>query len=127
MGMYQDPYSDFGRLSMELLRACRLVVDVGIHWKKWTREQATDYLMKNTPNSEIDCKREIDRYIVWPSQATAYKVGMYKILQFRENAKKNAGEKFDIREFHDVVLKFGAVPLDILEENVNEWVKSKAN
>ncbi|HEY8399759.1 MAG TPA: DUF885 domain-containing protein [Cytophagaceae bacterium] len=125
MGFYKDPYSDFGRLSMELLRACRLVVDVGIHYKKWTRQQATEYLMQNTPNNEVDCVREIDRYIVMPSQATAYKVGMYKILQLREMAKERLKEKFDIREFHETVLKYGALPLDILEENVEKWINSK--
>ncbi len=125
MGLYQDPYSDFGRLSMELLRAARLVVDVGIHSKKWTREQAIKYFTDNTPNSEYDCRKEIERYIVWPSQATAYKIGMLKILELRENAKKKLGDKFDIREFHDVMLTNGAVPLNILEELVDEWVKGK--
>lgn len=125
-GFYQNPYSDFGRLSMELLRAGRLVVDVGIHHKKWTRQQAIDYFMLNTPNSEIDCRREIERYIVWPSQATAYKIGMNKILEVRANAMNKLGNKFDIREFHEVVLKYGALPLNLLEENVNEWVKSKS-
>lgn len=125
MGLYQDPYSDFGRLSMELLRAARLVVDVGIHSKKWTREQAIKYFTDNTPNSEYDCRKEIERYIVWPSQATAYKIGMLKILELREKSKKELGKKFDIREFHDVVLTNGAVPLNMLEELVDEWVKSK--
>jgi uncharacterized protein (DUF885 family) len=125
MGLYQNPYSDFGRLSMELLRAARLVVDVGIHSKKWTREQAIKYFTDNTPNSEYDCRKEIERYIVWPSQATAYKIGMLKILELREKARKQLGNKFDIREFHDVVLTHGAVPLNILEELVDEWVKSK--
>ena len=125
MGLYQNPYSDFGRLSMELLRAARLVVDVGIHSKKWTREQAIKYFTDNTPNSEYDCRKEIERYIVWPSQATAYKIGMLKILELREKAKKQLGNKFDIREFHDVVLTNGAVPLNILEDLVEEWVNGK--
>ena len=125
MGLYQNPYSDFGRLSMELLRAARLVVDVGIHSKKWTREQAIRYFTDNTPNSEYDCRKEIERYIVWPSQATAYKIGMLKILELREKAKKQLGNKFDIREFHEVLLTNGAVPLNILEELVEEWVKGK--
>lgn len=125
LGLYQDPYSDFGRLSMELLRAARLVVDVGIHSKKWTREQAIQYFVDNTPNSEYDCRKEIERYIVWPSQATAYKIGMLKILELREKAKKELGDKFDIRQFHDVVLTNGAVPLRILEELVDEWVKDR--
>ena len=126
MGFYQNPYSDFGRLSMELLRAGRLVVDAGIHYKKWTREQATKYFMDNTPNSEIDCKREIDRYIVWPSQATAYKVGMIRIVELREKAKNALGDKFNIREFHEVVLKFGSLPLNLLEENVYTYISSKS-
>lgn len=125
MGLYQDPYSDFGRLSMELLRAARLVVDVGMHSKKWTREQAITYFVNNTPNSEYDCRKEIERYIVWPSQATAYKIGMLKILDLREKAKQELGHKFDIREFHDVVLTNGAVPLNVLEELVKEWVERK--
>lgn len=125
MGLYQDPYSDFGRLSMELLRAARLVVDVGIHSKRWTREQAIKYFTDNTPNSEYDCRKEIERYIVWPSQATAYKIGMLKIIELREKAKQQLGTKFDIREFHDVVLTNGAVPLLILEELVQEWIDEK--
>jgi uncharacterized protein (DUF885 family) len=127
IGMYQDPYSDFGRLALELWRAGRLVVDTGIHNKKWTRQQAIDYLKQNTPNSEADCIDSINRYIVMPSQATAYKIGMIKILELREKAKKQLGNKFDLREFHDVVLTNGALPLDVLEELVEHWVKSKQN
>ena len=126
IGMYQDPYSDFGRLSLELWRAGRLVVDTGIHAKRWTRQQAIDYLKANTPNAETDCIDSINRYIVMPSQATAYKIGMIKILELREKAKKQLGAKFDLRQFHEVVLTNGAVPLDILEELVNAWVRSKA-
>src|SRR2546428_534653 len=125
IGMYQDPYSDFGRLSLELLRAARLVVDTGMHAKKWTRDQAIDYLKQNTPNSEGDCVDAINRYIVMPSQATAYKIGMLKILELREKAKRALGAKFDIHQFHDVVLTNGALPLDELEELVNRWIKSK--
>ncbi|HEY0029817.1 MAG TPA: DUF885 domain-containing protein [Bacteroidia bacterium] len=125
IGFYQDPYSDFGRLAMELFRAARLVVDTGIHRKKWTREQALAYFKENTPNPEGDNKKEIERYIVWPSQATGYKIGMIKILELRENAKKQLGGKFDIREFHDVVLTSGPLPLNFLEEMVDTWVKSK--
>lgn len=126
IGFYQDPYSDFGRLAMELFRAARLVVDTGIHRKKWTREQALAYFKENTPNPEGDNKKEIERYIIWPSQATGYKIGMNKILELRENAKKNLGNKFDIREFHDVVLTSGPLPMDILEEVVNSWVEKKS-
>ncbi|WP_138380165.1 DUF885 domain-containing protein [Luteithermobacter gelatinilyticus] len=122
MGFYEDPYSDFGRLAMELWRACRLVVDTGIHYKKWTREQAIDYLLKNTPNPKGDVVKAIERYIVMPGQATAYKIGMLKILELRERAKAELGDKFDIREYHDVVLKDGALPLSILEEKVMDWI-----
>ncbi|HYJ04649.1 MAG TPA: DUF885 domain-containing protein [Chthoniobacterales bacterium] len=127
MGLYQDPYSDFGRLGLELWRAGRLVVDTGIHHKKWTRQQAIDYLKKNTPNAEGDCVEAINRYIVMPSQATAYKIGMLKILELREKAKKELGAKFDLRQFHDVVLTNGPVPLETLEELVARWVKSKSS
>ncbi|PHR60877.1 MAG: DUF885 domain-containing protein [Robiginitomaculum sp.] len=125
MGFYADPYSDFGRLSMELWRAARLVVDTGLHDKRWTRQQAIDYLANNTPNSLADCTNAIERYIVMPGQATAYKIGMLKILELRTNAENQLGDKFDIREFHDVVLANGAVPLAILEELVGEWVSAK--
>jgi uncharacterized protein (DUF885 family) len=125
IGFYKDPYSDFGRLAMELFRAARLVVDTGIHRKKWSREKALAYFKENTPNPIGDNKKEIERYIVWPSQATGYKIGMNKILELRENSKKKLGDKFDIREFHDVVLTSGPVPLDILEEMVNSWVAKK--
>ncbi len=122
MGFYQDPYSDFGRLAMELWRAARLVVDTGLHDKRWTRQEAIDYLMTNTPNPEGDAIKAIERYIVMPGQATAYKIGMLKIQGLREAAKAELGENFDIRKFHDVVLKDGPVPLAILEENVEAWV-----
>jgi len=125
MGFYKDPYSDFGRLAMELWRSCRLVVDTGIHAKKWTREEGIAYYKENTPNAESDCVKMVERHIVMPGQATAYKIGMNKIVELREEAKVQLGEDFDIREFHDVVLTNGAVPLNILEEMVQEWVQSK--
>lgn len=125
MGFYKDPYSDFGRLAMELWRSCRLVVDTGIHSKKWTREQGIDYYKQNTPNAESDCVKMVERHIVMPGQATAYKIGMNKIVELREEAKGQLGEDFDIREFHDVVLLNGAVPLNVLEENVQQWANSK--
>lgn len=124
-GCYQDPYSDFGRLANEVFRAARLVVDVGIHHKKWTRSQALDYFLKNTPNPEGDSRKEIDRYTVWPSQATGYKIGMLKILELREQAKKELGQKFDLREFHDVILTNGPLPLDLLSDNVANWISKK--
>lgn len=125
MGFYSDPYSDFGRLAMELWRAARLVVDTGIHYKKWNREQAIDYLLENTPNPEGDCIKAIERYVVMPGQATAYKIGMLKILELRENAQNTLGDKFDIRGFHDTILANGPVPLSILEDLVNQWVESQ--
>jgi len=124
-GFYQDPMQDFGRLYDELLRAVRLVVDTGLHAKQWTREQTMDYFRKNTPNPERDIFTETNRYIVWPGQATAYKVGQLKILELRELAKKELGARFDLREYHDLVLKDGAVPMDLLEENVRAWIARK--
>lgn len=125
MGYYTDPYSDFGRLAMELWRAGRLVVDTGLHHKKWTRQQAIDYLLTNTPNPENDCIKAIERYIVMPGQATAYKIGMNKILELRDMSKEKLGDKFDIKEYHDVVLGSGPIPLSILEQQVNQWIESK--
>ncbi|MBU4060817.1 DUF885 domain-containing protein [Hyphomonas sp.] len=125
MGYYADPYSDFGRLAMEIWRAARLVVDTGIHSRKWTREQAVQYLIDNTPNPQGDCEKAIDRYIVMPGQATAYKIGMLKIVELRERARAQLGDAFDIREFHDIVLRDGAVPLAVLEETVDAWLASK--
>ena len=122
IGLYVDPYSDFGRLSGELYRACRLVVDTGIHAKKWTREDAIAYMNANVPHSESYNIRQIERYIVMPSQATAYKIGMLRIQELRAQAQIALGDKFDIREFHDVVLKDGSVSLPILEDNVNAWI-----
>ena len=124
-GFYQDPMMDFGRLYDELLRAVRLVVDTGVHTRRWTRTQVMDYFRKNTPNPERDIFTETNRYIVWPGQATAYKVGMLKILELRELAKKELGQKFSLREYHDLVLKDGALPLDLLEENVRAWIARK--
>ncbi|QFT54068.1 DUF885 family protein [Microbulbifer sp. THAF38] len=122
LGFYEDPYSDFGRLAMELWRAGRLVVDTGLHAKKWTREQAIDYLVENTPNPKGDVVKAIERYIVMPGQATAYKIGMLKIIELREKAKTQLGDKFDVRGFHDTILANGAVPLNVLEELVDNWV-----
>ena len=126
MGFYTDPYSDFGRLGMELWRAARLVVDTGIHQKRWSREQAIDWLQTNTPNPEGDVRKAIERYIVYPGQATAYMIGKLKIMELRERAQKALGSKFDYAEFHDVVLLAGPVPLDILEGRVDAWIAAKA-
>ena len=125
IGFYQNPYSDFGRLAMELWRSCRLVVDTGIHAKKWTREEGIDYYKQNTPNAESDAIKMVERHIVMPGQATAYKVGMNKILELRETAMTELGDDFDIREFHDVILLNGAMPLNILEERVMNWIEEK--
>ncbi|PKP26413.1 MAG: DUF885 domain-containing protein [Bacteroidetes bacterium HGW-Bacteroidetes-2] len=125
MGFYADPYSDFGRLAMELWRACRLVVDTGIHSKKWTRQEGINYYKENTPNAESDCIKMVERHIVMPGQATAYKIGMNKIIQLREQAKEKLGDAFDLREFHDVILTSGSLPLTILENKVNKWIVLK--
>jgi len=110
---------------MELWRACRLVVDTGIHAMKWTREQGIDYYVNNTPNAKADAVKMVERHIVMPSQATAYKIGMNKIIELREKAKAEMGNKFDIREFHDIVLANGPVPLDVLAGFVDEYIASK--
>ncbi|MFC1518891.1 DUF885 family protein [Pseudomonadota bacterium] len=122
MGLYADPYSDFGRLAMELWRACRLVVDTGIHTQQWTREQGIQYYVDNTPNAKSDAIKMVERHVVMPGQATAYKVGMIKVLELRENAKLKLGDKFDIRQFHTLVLQNGPVPLDVLEAKVDNWI-----
>ena len=127
MGFYKDPYSDFGRLGMELWRACRLVVDTGIHDKRWSREKAIQYLTVNTPNPEGDIRKAIERYIVYPGQATAYMIGKLKIMELRSRAQTRLGDRFDIRAFHDVILKTGPVPLSIMEENVDAWIADQSS
>ncbi|NMW32695.1 DUF885 domain-containing protein [Altererythrobacter sp. RZ02] len=125
MGFYQDPYSDFGRLGMELWRACRLVVDTGLHHKRWSREKAIQYLTDNTPNPDGDIRKAIERYAVYPGQATAYMIGKLKIMELRSRAKTELGTAYDIREFHDVILKNGPVPLSIMEENVDNFIRAR--
>lgn len=121
-GYYEDPYSDFGRLAMELWRACRLVVDTGLHDRRWSREKAIEYLGSNTPNPHSDVVKAIERYIVMPGQATAYKIGMNKLLEMRGAAQAKLGDDFDIRQFHDVILRDGPLPLSVLEDHVDAWV-----
>ncbi|MFB0611925.1 DUF885 domain-containing protein [Aurantiacibacter poecillastricola] len=125
MGFYTDPYSDFGRLQMELWRAARLVVDTGIHSKRWSREEAIAYLQENTPNPEGDIRKAIERYIVYPGQATAYMIGKLKIMELRERARAAFGDDFDIRQFHELVLANGPVPLSVLEEQVDAWIAAE--
>ena len=122
MGFYKDPYSDFGRLSMEIWRACRLVVDTGIHYFDWSRDDAIAFMIENSAMSEHNIRAEVDRYIGWPGQALAYKIGELKIRELRAQAEEELGSSFDVRGFHDVVLGSGAVPLDVLEGNVNAWI-----
>lgn len=125
IGFYQDPYSDFGRLTFEMWRACRLVVDTGIHYLGWTREEAIDFLSQNTALAEHNIRAEVDRYIAWPGQALGYKIGELKIRELRNSAVVELGEKFDLREFHDVVLGSGSVPLLVLEANVRDYVERR--
>jgi uncharacterized protein (DUF885 family) len=120
-----DPFGNLGRLQEEMFRACRLVVDAGIHYKKWTREEAIKYMMNHTGMNESEVVTEVERYVVMPGQACAYKIGMMKILELREKAKQALGPKFDLREFHQVVLVNGAVPLDVLAENVENYIRTK--
>jgi uncharacterized protein (DUF885 family) len=122
IGFYEDPYSDFGRLQDEMLRAIRLVVDTGFHSKKWTRQQVVDYFHAHSAIDEVDVQTETDRYISIPGQALAYKVGQLKIIELRERAKSKLGAKFDVRKFHDTVLDAGALPLDVLESRVDAWI-----
>ena len=121
-GFYQDSYSNFGRLSYEMWRACRLVVDTGMHALGWTRQQAIDYMAEHTSSTLLNIRNEVDRYIAWPGQALAYKIGELKIRALRQQAENNLGKDFKLREFHDLVLGSGAVPLDVLEQMVQDWI-----
>lgn len=122
VGFYQDPYSDFGRLTFEMWRACRLVVDTGMHYLGWTREQAIEFMASNTALAEHNVRAEIDRYIAWPGQALGYKIGELKIRELRSKCERELGARFDVREFHEVVLRSGSVPLRVLEQNIQEWI-----
>ena len=125
VGFYQDPYSDFGRLEDEMLRAIRLVVDTGLHYKRWTREQVVQYFHDHSAIDEPNVQSETNRYIAWPAQALSYKMGQLKILDLRARAQQQLGGQFDIREFHDQVVDSGALPLDVLEEQINTWIMQK--
>ena len=125
VGFYQDPYSDYGRLEGDIWRAIRLVVDTGVHSEHWTRQQMVDYFHDHSAIDETNIQSEVDRYIAWPSQALAYKVGQLKILELRDRAKKALGDKFDIRAFHDQVLDSGALPLDVLSSRIDAWISSQ--
>ena len=122
MGLYEDPYSRFGQLSYDMWRAIRLVVDTGMHYKGWSRSQAINYFKDNAPRKELDIINEIDRYISWPGQALAYKLGQLKIQDLRAKAESALGNQFDIRLFHDKVLENGAIPLNILEQQIDHWI-----
>ncbi|HTJ85641.1 MAG TPA: DUF885 family protein [Terriglobales bacterium] len=122
VGFYQDPYSDFGRLEDEMLRAIRLVTDTGVHYKHWTRQQMVDFFHEHSSTDEPNVQAETDRYIVWPAQALGYKLGQLEILKLRDRAKNELGAKFDIRTFHDEVLDAGALPLDVFDQRVNAWI-----
>ena len=125
VGFYSNPYSDYGRLQAEMLRAIRLVVDTGFHYKGWTRDQVIEFFREHSAIDEVDIQNETDRYIVWPGQALAYKIGQLKILELRERAEAELGESFDVRAFHDEVLEGGAVPLEVLEARIDAWIDAQ--
>jgi uncharacterized protein (DUF885 family) len=126
MGFYKDPYAKYGQLTYEMWRAIRLVLDTGIHSMAWSRQQAIDYFLANSSKIEHDITVEVDRYIVMPGQALAYKIGELKFKELRDFCTRELGEKFDIRSFHDELLDSGALPLDIVEARIKDWVKQKA-
>jgi len=127
LGMYKDPFSKFGQLSYEMWRAVRLVVDTGMHAQGWTREQAIQFFKDNTGKTDQDITVEVDRYIVWPGQALAYKLGQLKIRELRMRAEKRQGAKFNVRAFHDAVLENGALPLNVLSAQMETWMAATPN
>jgi uncharacterized protein (DUF885 family) len=122
VGFYQDPYSDYGRLEADIWRAIRLVVDTGVHSKHWSRQQMVDYFHDHSSIDDTNVQAEVDRYIAWPAQALGYKIGQLKILELRDRAQKTLGTKFDIRAFHDQILDSGAMPLDVLDQHISNWI-----
>jgi uncharacterized protein (DUF885 family) len=126
LGLYADPYNEMGALTFEMWRAIRLVVDTGIHHKRWTRQQAIDYFLENGSQTRLDVETEVDRYITWPGQALGYKIGEIRIKALRARAERELGARFDLKEFHDVLLRQGALPLDLLETIVGEWIVTAA-
>jgi uncharacterized protein (DUF885 family) len=126
LGFYKDPYSDYGRLNDEMLRAIRLVLDTGVHSLRWTRAQMVDYFRAHGSMDEVDIQSETDRYIAWPGQALAYKIGQMKLLELRAKAKAKLGTRFDIKGFHDRILGGGALPLDLLERRVDQWIADES-
>lgn len=127
VGIYEDPYDEFGRLSYEMWRACRLVVDTGMHLKGWSRQQAIDYMLENTALSEHNIRTEIDRYITWPAQALSYKIGELEIKRLRAKAEQTLGNDFDLRAFHDAILEYGSIPLSVLTENIEQFIAEAAS
>ena len=125
VGLYQDPYSDYGRLEGDIMRAVRLVVDTGVHSQHWTRQQMVDYFHDHSAIDETSIQAEVDRYVAWPGQALAYKIGQLKILELRDRAQKALGAKFDLRQFHDQVLDSGALPLDVLSDRIDAWIAAQ--
>src|SRR6202040_2124770 len=125
VGFYQDPVSDYGRLSSELFRAVRLVVDTGIHSKGWTRDQVVDFMRKSGAVDEPTIQSETDRYIAWPAQALSYKLGQLKFRELRDRARKELGTKFDLRPFHDAIPDGGTPPLDLLDARTNSWIQAQ--
>ena len=127
MNLYDDPYDKFGQLTYDMWRAIRLVVDTGMHYKNWSRQEAIDLFVENTAKSKLDIENEVDRYIAWPGQALAYKIGQLKMLELRNKAEKELGDKYDIKDFHHELLKRGSLPLDILEDYINDWIEESLN
>jgi len=127
LGLYKDPYSKFGQLTYDMWRAIRLVVDTGMHYMDWSRQDAINYFLDNSAKTQQDIINEVDRYINWPGQALAYKIGQLKILELKNRSKEKLGDLYDVKDFHHEVLKRGAIPLYMLEENIDAWIEDTLN